>query len=333
MAFKYLNPGYGSLFYLANSNIMTVRSNIYNPNCGVAFFSNHSPCYAGHVVANNTKDLYLKFDIYLPATTENLSWTEIDIKGNTIFRLEQNGTTRTITPMAIANLNISGNDTNLKLGRVNKIWLHLTAETTGWNLEIFVNNDYISDAANTDYKGAVSRGNQITFYVDNAHPMSNLIITDQNLNIKETIVEVDSSAIEATMTAKNNGTYASSQSGEYVLKTPDTTALYSSFGASATVLGMVAVAAPAFNTGNSLNLKCRKVDADTTVTDYSLYNSVIEDYFVLQNMSEEDFEELNSTDVSFYPCVAVQVPITSGTTLADLNGLKIGWVTSEDWSG
>lgn len=80
---------------------------------------------------------------------------------------------------------------------------------------------------------------------------------------------------------------------------------------------MVAVAVPAYTTGDAVKyLTCRVVDGDNT-TDYeSARISLVE-------MTEDEFAELEGAA----PFIAKQLTVASDTTFAKLSDLKVGWVT------
>ena len=342
MAFKYLNPGYIPQSYAFSNNqaVRIVRGNIYNPRCGVALISDNTNCTIEDAITNGTNYLYIKFDIFLPETTTTTIYTDVVASIKRIFRIKQTGSTVEVLPLNNEDYTISGDDTNLKLGRVNTISLQLYTGGTNWSLTTYINDaEYpiCGGLTKSNYSGIVNAGDYIIFSISNKQPVSNIIISDEEINFKEVIVEVDSSAVETTMTARTDGTYATAQIGDYVLKILDTSGLYGNFGSDCKVLGMAAVAAPAFATGGAedvMLVKCRTI-SDTAMTDYPLKfffdreDPDDYDFYYLKNMTEEQFAEINSSDTAALPCLLQALPVNSNTKLADLNGLKVGWVASD----
>lgn len=341
MAFKYLNPGYVPISYgfSNNQSIRTIRSNTYNPRCGVALIGGGigTNCIIENAITNDANSLHIKFDIFLPAETVTTSTTSINFPAKgTIFKIVQQGSNLTVTPFDNDNYSLNVDSTNLKLGAVNTVLLQLNAGSSSWSLTAFINDSYypaIDDLTDSYFSGIVPAQSYVAFQISNLQPISNIIISDSDIDFKEVIVEVDSSAVETTMTARNDGTYSTAQIGDYVLKTLDTTGLYSNFGSDSSVLGMALFAAPAFTTGSDVMLlKGRTVNGATT-TDYPppavVYGGEIDDYYYLQEMTEEEFAEINSSYTLALPCYYIQLPVSSGTTLAALNGLKVGWVSSD----
>lgn len=341
MAFKYLNPGYVPISYgfSNNTSVRTIRSTTYNPRCGVALVSvtasSNIDCIIENAVTNDTNYLYIKFDIYLPADASTSTiYTDVVVKTNRILRIEQTDSSVKIIPLDNDNYALTGGGTNLKTGAINTVLLQVSTSSSSWSLTAYVNDgDYpiVEDLTNSSYSGTIETQSYVKFYISDSQPISNIIVSDQEINFKEVIVEVDSSAVDTTMTARTDGTYATAQIGDYVLKTLDTTGLYGNFGSDSAVLGMALFAAPAFTTGNDVMLLKGRAVNGATVTDYSapavFCDGELDDYYYLSNMTEAEFAEINSSDTLALPCYYLQLP-TSNTTLAALNGLKVGWVSS-----
>lgn len=281
--------------------------------------------------SDSSTDVWLKFDVYLP---ETLTGTDAGIyisnSGNELLRLEQYKTDSnvcTIRALGSGGVTLnesSGGITNLKTGAVNTIWMHVSGGSSGWNMSLVVNGEYIvEDFSTLSYESAIM--SIFSFRISPEQPISNLIISDTEIDLKETIVEVGNSDVETTM-VESDGTYSSAQAGDYVLQTLDTSDLYNLFGSDSKVSGMVAIAAPAYTTGEDVTqIKCRIVDGGTS-TDYRIQDpkKYYEADAALTQYSEEEFAALENE----VPAMAKQLDITSDTTFASLNGLKVGWVTA-----
>lgn len=312
MSFKYLDPGYGISW---NSRVGVYKSTIYNPRNGVAFYASLFSCEI-HPVDSSTEltEFWVKFDIFLPETGNATSSIYKDNNSNKILlTIIQNGSSISARLFGEAAYELTE---GFKAGSVNTIWLHFQATDYWWYIALVVNGeDYGDDCSSSKYVGATSA--VFNFRISSEHPVSNLIISDEKIDLNETIIEVKHSAVETTM-VENDGAYSSAFSGNYVLQTLDTTNLYGLFGSDSKVTGLVAIAAPAYTTDENVieELKCRVVD-DTTTTDYTPY------FEYLEKWSDEEVAGLE-----YIPVIANQLDVTSDTTFASLNGLKVGWVTA-----
>lgn len=341
MSFKYIDPGYG---WGVTSPVNVYKSNVYNPRNGVAFSLSENDYqkkrYTGirgkstgiQGISESLTDLWLMFDIFLP---ENLTGTDtalyVDNGGNRLLTITQNqaGTNSSICIVKVLNdstltLNESnGSITNLKKGAVNTVWIHVTSEDYEWSVAVAVNGEYIFNNVSSDTEGTLY--SVVSFRISPEQPISNLIISDEEIDLKEVIVAVGNSSIETTM-VENGDIYSSAQAGDYVLQALDTKNLYNRFGAEGNVLGMVAIAVPAYTTGEDVTqIKCR-IDDGETVTDYRIQDPAtpFETDASLTQYSNEEFAALENK----IPAMGRQIAFESDTTFADLNGLKVGWVTA-----
>ena len=319
MSFKYIDPGYGWGFF--SYHLVNVTGNIYNPKHGIAFYSlkEEDGCSI-YLTDSSTRltDFWLKFDIFLPETVYATSY--IYNASSLLLEITQLGTNFQISAFGDNNLvlkDTNGDTTNLKAGKINTIWLHVKTGST-WYITASVNGEYIFNESSSSEESGTTDGS-FNFTINAAQPVSNVIISDEEIDPKETIAEVGNSAVEATM-LENDGTYSSAQVGDYVLQTLDTAALYSIFGSDSKVTSLVAIAAPAFTTGEEVTrIRCRTVDGEI-VTDYPIYDKIDTEWEAILE------GEAVAAEGDFIPLMAKQLDLASDTTFASLNGLKVGWV-------
>ena len=303
MSFKYIDPGYGWGFA---TSVRNIKSNVYNPKNGVAFYSSED-CSI-HLTASSARltEFWLKFDIFLPETDTNIVQITAVYNADSklLLGIYQSGSNITVVPFGDSDYELIGTDIGLRTNHVNTFWLYVEASDYRWTQILVVNDiEVLTEVPSIQYSG--STYGSFTFTTNSAQPISNVIISDEEIALNETIVEVGNSAVETTMT-EDDGAYSSTQAGDYVLQTLNTTALYNLFGSDSKVTGMVAIAAPAYTTGEDVTqIKCRTVNG-ATVTDYSA-----------QNLSSDPSA-----------MIAEYLQLSSDTTFADLNGLKVGWVTA-----
>ena len=326
MSFKHINPGYASLS--RDYNAYDIESYVYNPRLGRAFYSvgNGYGFRVGDRSSGRIGNLWIKFDVFLPETA--YAEVSLSLPDGDIIKLRQVGTTATIVAFPYSEvLTLSGEQTNLKFNAVNTIWLHLTAADTYWSLTVMVNNvTVMEDVEDYTYDdGFISAGVMARLEIDEELPVSNLIASDEEIDPKEIIVQVECSDVETTMTVRDDGAYSSFTLGDYVLQTLDTTNLYNLFGADGTVTGMVAIAAPAYNTDKDtyLRLQCRKVDGET-VTNYPMDSDADDELSFMHELRRTETGEDNPT-----PVIGEQIIVAANTTFASLNGVKLGWVLTE----
>lgn len=324
MSFKYIDPGFGISNYNGiytewgfSPPLLNVENYTYNRNFGVAFYTDQKSYYEGvstiQFGSRNINEFYMKFDEYFPESA-NFATTTVQNGDSEILSMSQDGANLTIRAMNDVALVLSGDETHLKAGRVNTIWLHVeTTEQTGW-ITLVINGEYVfREQEGWGYTGPASSA--FSFNINESLPVSNLIISDEEIALNETIVEISNSAVETTM-LENDGIYSSAGAGDYVLQSLDPSSLYNQFKSDTKVSAMLAVAIPAYTTGDGVKrLTCRIVDGEN-VTDYETTR-------YLPEMTEEEFASLEGA----MPLMAKQIPIASDTTFAKIDGLKVGWVT------
>lgn len=272
MSWKYINPGYGALFL---DNAITNKSYVFNPQHGVSiqFYGNH------HIYASeDSPNLYFKFDVFFE---ENVTKSFIlDVYAKRVIAIyvpnANTGLVLRIFHSDESNSDcwIEGDDTNLKDG-LNTFWVHLDSSGSRWRLTVVINGQTVADgvsASGSGYSSKVELGSAITFKSPDAY-VSNIIISNEEIHKNETIVKVESSAIESDMavsdTSESDTAYLAVSAGNICLQVLDASNLSGTFGADGKVLGMVAIAAPAYTTGEDsediMYLKCRTVvDGKTT---------------------------------------------------------------------
>lgn len=322
MSFKYINPGYGGLCYEGSTFPKTIQSYTFNPTHGVACFNTENGGYFSSGRIDACQDLYIKFDVYFSGTSGFLA---VGVKGiSCILIIGLTNGDFSVRATNNSTYVITGEYTNLKLNAVNTIYLTIHFDSETYVL-ININGEDIIEETLGDYSGVANIAGYVTFENYENSPISNIIISDEEINPKEIIIQLESSAVDTDMN-ESDGVYSSPLVGSYVLQILNTAALYSTFGSDCKILGAAVVASPAYLTDSEAAiefLNCRVSDGVTS-TDY---------HVLIRDTNEEDEEytpldSANLLDVEKYlTSYGRQLPITSETTLADLNGLKVGWVT------
>ena len=301
---KYINPGYGQLINAGTDGILTQESFTYNPSHGVALsLPDETSDVEEYILPSipvifNGRDIYLKFDMYLPEEVpypaanvlilgEYMLYISIkDYSGN--FGINDN----------FGDIYVYADSTKLISNTVNTIWIGYVSATH--KIQLIVNGETV---ANMSLSMEIDTS-KVSFNAQSFAPISNIIISDEYVDPREVIVELNASAVDTTM-AVDGAQYKAVEGNAYVLHTPDISNARGLFGNSGRILGLAAIAAPAYTTGDDVtSIKCRTVDGET-VTDYSA-----------QNLSSDTSAML-----------AEYLPVSSDMTVASLADFKIGWVT------
>lgn len=311
MSFKIINPGFGAL---VGSEFTTVNGTNYNPRHGVAFYGDMSYGTGFSIPAiDSTGTFYFKFDVYAPARFTK--WDVHIFHGNgagskyTDFILSyyvddsyddlSAGFTKDSAEIAYEVIDENLEDW-LNFGAVNTVWGYFTLSGDNDSCAITLNGRTILEETGKVIRSA--NQTMIQFFVTIGSPISNIIIFDEYIDPNEVIVELGAAAVDTTMLADGEN-YSAIDTGEYILQTPDTSNARSLFGRNGKILGLAAVATYTASE-NITKLKCRVVEGENS-TDYSA--------------------QILSSDTG--AMLAEYLPVSSDTTVAQLENLKIGWVT------
>ena len=257
MAFKYINPGYADLIDLGSDK--TVRDAKYSKT-GVSFWM---PKIRGIAVPYTLTELYGKFDVYLKSgkSLDSTAWLQFGEKN----KVEISGYRDHWTVYG-ANSNTSYFDTRkMKLDDVNTIWFHMKQ---GLNydamLHVIVNGHEIGKRTNLymDFREA----KEISIYADTDDALlSNIILSDEDINMKEQAVLLSVQSTVTDMTDGGDGSYRATAAGQQILQTMDTAALAE---ADSQVTGVTLFGAPAYRTGTGICTLTALEEANGAVTEH-----------------------------------------------------------------
>lgn len=127
---------------------------------------------------------------------------------------------------------------------------------------------------------------------------SNIICSDAEISLKETMISLPVSTVTTTMTDNNDGTYTANEANQQILQTVDTAQLIADYGGDSQITGIAIAGNPAYRTGEGLTSLTAVSDTETfgTKTVSEETTGMVMDYHSLENK-----------------------------TLADLTGKKFGW--------
>ena len=260
MAFKYINPGYADLIDLGSDK--TVRDAKYSKT-GVSFWM---PKIRGIAVPYTLTELYGKFDVYLKSgkSLDSTAWFQFGEKN----KVEISGY-RDHWSVYGANSNTSYFDTRkMKLDDVNTIWFHMKQ---GLNydamLHVIVNGHEIGKRTNLymDFREA----KEISIYADTDDALlSNIILSDEDINMKEQAVLLSVQSTVTDMTDGGDGSYRATAVGQQILQMMDTAALAATYGADSQVTGVTLFGAPAYRTGTGICILTALEESSGAVTEH-----------------------------------------------------------------
>ena len=260
MAFKYINPGYADLIDLGSDK--TVRDAKYSKT-GVSFWM---PKIRGIAVPYTLTELYGKFDVYLKSgkSLDSTAWFQFGEKN----KVEISGY-RDHWSVYGANSNTSYFDTRkMKLDDVNTIWFHMKQ---GLNydamLHVIVNGHEIGKRTNLymDFREA----KEISIYADTDDALlSNIILSDEDINMKEQAVLLSVQSTVTDMTDGGDGSYRATAVGQQILQMMDTAALAATYGADSQVTGVTLFGAPAYRTGTGICTLTALEESSGAVTEH-----------------------------------------------------------------
>ena len=98
--------------------------------------------------------------------------------------------------------------------------------------------------------------------------ISNLIISDTEINKREQVVILPIGTTETTMTGNLDGTYTASAAGQQILQSIDTSSLIADYGADSQIRGIAVIGNPAYRTAEGLSQLTALEKVNDTVTEY-----------------------------------------------------------------
>ena len=261
MAFKYINPGYANL--LDTGSGTTVEGAAYSKT-GTAFWQPAEK--RGIVLTEAPTELYGKFDVYLKSgkSLDSTAWFQFGEKN----KVEIRGY-RDYWKVYGANSNTSYfNTKKMKHDDVNTIWFHMKQEPS-YNamLHVIVNGHEIGKR--TDLYMDFREAKEISIYAETDDALlSNIILSDEDINMKEQAVLLSVQSTVTDMTDGGDGSYRATAAGQQILQTMDTAALAAAYGADSQVTGITLFGTPAYRTGTGICTLTALEESSGAVTEH-----------------------------------------------------------------
>lgn len=271
MSFKHINPGYAELLDVTGG---TTLVDAVKSKTGFCFYQPTDK--KGLSMAETPTGLYGKFDVYIGNDYNSFSTKIVLLRSNgytengmgfvkssnaMYFMRYYNGN----SSMSTKAYTSSPETLNIKLDAINTFWFRVVTGSAGY-IEIY------SNGASVDkYEYAIDFADSPTLvvYVSNSNgAISNLILSDTEIDKKEQVAILPISTTETTMTQGENGEYIAGTAGQTILQTVDVASLINDYGADTDIKGIAVIGNPAYRTAEGLSeLTALQYDG-TTLTEY-----------------------------------------------------------------
>ena len=154
---------------------------------------------------------------------------------------------------------------NIKLDAINTFWFHLVTGSEGY-IEIFSNGVSVEKY---NYALDFDTSKTLVVYINNANgAISNLILSDLEIDKKEQVAILPIAATETTMTQGTDGEYIAGAAGQTILQTVNVASLINDYGADTDIKGIAVIGNPAYRTAEGLSELTALQHDGTTLTEY-----------------------------------------------------------------
>lgn len=259
MSFKYINPGYAEFL---DAEGVTVEGSAYNPSHGAALYQPTDN--AGVDISATMTHFYAKFDVYIAPLAELPlnTFAKVGILKPGSYRAgfcglllyKYSGSYIHIRAMVggendktVVNSNVT-----VHFGGVNHFYLHYFSNgSEGGAYQMYMNGAQIASGTGKGiYLDNLTK--LVIYSVSDKCLISNLIMSDEEINQRERITSVPLSQPVTDMVAQEDGTYLADAAGQQILSTVEVASLISDYGAASKVTGIAIAANPAYRTAEGI---------------------------------------------------------------------------------
>ena len=271
MSFKHINPGYAEILDVAGG---TTIVDAIKSKTGVKFYQPTDK--NGLTLSETPTTLYGKFDVYIGNDYNSFSikmtllrsngYTESGIgfvkSSNALYFMRYyNGNSGAGTKAYIS----SPETLNIKIDAINTFWFHLVTGSEGY-IEIFSNGVSVEKLS---YALDFATSQTLVVYINNANgAISNLILSDLEIDKKEQVAILPIATTETTMTQGENGEYIAGAAGQTILQTVNVASLINDYGTDTDIKGIAVIGNPAYRTAEGLSELTALQHDGTTLTEY-----------------------------------------------------------------
>lgn len=291
MSFKYINPGYAGLL---SDRYPTYKADVDatgKSKTGSVLVNYRSNEFLIPPTLEND-EIWMRFDSYLDFSGSSKTWKFGEFTGTSYI---YNGFYIAMwnTPMVEITLYYSNssnlilrsdremtnilNSTGLKDKSINSIWMHLKHGDAGEGfLELQINDVRFEKIQNAQFKATSDKRFGIMGDANDSY-FSNIICSDEEISILETIVPVPINLTETDMSFDSDtGIYTASAANQTILQSVDVSSLGNDYGSDSTVTGIALIGNPAYKTELGLSKLTAVSKENGVITDYET-NSLLED--------------------------------------------------------
>lgn len=306
MAWRYINPGYSKLInYRGSTSKLTDIADTSKSKTRLAYQNTSDLNYCTFAVLPQNGEYWVKADFYYTATA-TYDYLMIYFRDSAGTGVLLRDTSRK-NPSACYYAGNSVYDlasVNLKQDSINTVWVHVKWGEAGTGFLEFRINDTTFEKLQEKSFPAPTSTMKYLIYTNSYGTayFSNIIISDEEINIKEQVVALPVSTTETTMTLQSD-TYLADSVGQTLLQSVNVSSLINNFGSDSKVTGIALVGNPAYRTGEQLSSLTAISKTGGTVTEYGTSN----------------------LDTASDTVIWQGVPVASDTTIADLQNIQLGW--------
>ncbi len=294
---RYMNPGYVS--WLDRNADLAVQEETGNPYANASFYITKEKTSVCHLTF--TKELYIKASLWLYAASRTYTTCYIGVGTGyffgAVFSTEDSYNWK--AGYAKSSWNIGCNvikDAVIRDNALNEVLLHFD----GAKFEVIIND---TPVLNTSWSNKTI--DLVIYARDGKGHWSNLIISDEPIDIREHVIELPVTLSDVTMAEREDGGYSSNTTGQVLQYAVDIDTLIKKYGGNSRVTGFGFQAEQAYTNGDLL--------------------TKLEGYLQSADGTEQSLGSiaLPTTDGQAVLCLPL-----ADVTLADMEGKKLGYRSS-----
>ncbi len=309
---RYMNPGFKEwLNFVPYSSSISNDTDATKTKTGTAICnSDGENCFLLDYPASG--EIYFRFDFFYPTSasskiyfgewgngSEPYNGFSLDFSGSTLRFLSF--VKRRWTEL-FSGKNVL--DFGLKQGSIISTLFHLKwADTENGIMELTLNDYSFEKFESADLTPYNNSSVEISFKNYSYFPVSNIIISDEPISIKEQLAALPITGIETDMAYDSDtGIYTASAVNQSLLASVDVADLINNFGSDSKVTGVTMVGNPAYRTAEGLSSFTALTKKNNTVTEYGAANIPADSDSVVANSFK----------------------VASDTTIGDLANMQLG---------
>lgn len=317
MAWRYINPGYVHLLDKNAQSTATQVTGYEYSKTGVAFYQTSEATGITLPDFAHGDDFWARFDCYIPLSNSFSVGVYAPYNYKKGIYMNKSGSDFRISVWSGSSIDKRAVETSwgnaglygIKKGAINTILIHVDYDTgAGYLIEVTINDitTVITASSSSNVFAYDSSYKPVGLSTYSSSPVSNIIFSNEEINIKEQVVALPVSSTETAMTLQSD-TYLADSAGQTLLQSVNVISLISDFGNDSKVTGIALVGNPAYRTGEQLSSLTAISKSGGTVTEYGTSN----------------------LDTDSDTVIWQGVPVASDTTIADLQNIQLGWKAGE----